>query len=159
MNPRLHHRFKACWGLHPQTPGCIPTLVLAMLHPNINVGCATSQYQCWLCCIPMVMLAVLHPNISVGCTTFQYLSFNNHLHVPVSADHFFIYLILFFIFTKYYTIKYQSIITSGYTIFSVTGLSILLSHIALILCTEVTQETATYNCPCVNTAFLRSNPT
>ena len=40
-----------------------------------------------------------------------------------------------------------------------TGLSILLSHIALILCTEVNQETATYNCPCVNTAFLRSNPT
>ena len=43
--------------------------------------------------------------------------------------------------------------------FLVTGLSTLLSHIALILCTEVTQETATYNCLCVNTAFLASNPT
>ena len=27
-----------------------------------------------------------------------------------------------------------------------------------MLCTDVTFDTATYNCPCVNTAFLRSNP-
>ena len=40
-------------------------------------------------------------------------------------------------------IKIQLIITSGYTMFLVTGLSTLLSHIALILCTEVTRETAT----------------
>ena len=43
--------------------------------------------------------------------------------------------------------------------FLVTGCADLLSHIALMLCTEVTREIATYNCPCVNTAFLRSNPT
>ena len=49
VNPCLRHGFKACRGLRPQTPGCIPTSVLAALHPNISVGCATSQHQCWLC--------------------------------------------------------------------------------------------------------------
>ena len=43
--------------------------------------------------------------------------------------------------------------------FLVTGESNLLSQIALILCTDVTPEIATYNCLCVNTAFLRSNLT
>ena len=42
------------------------------LHPNISVGCATSQYQCWLCYIPVFVLAVLYPSISVGCATPQY---------------------------------------------------------------------------------------
>ena len=49
VNPCQRHGFKACRGLRPRTPGCIPTLVLAALHPNISVGCATSQHQCWLC--------------------------------------------------------------------------------------------------------------
>ena len=53
-HPCLCHRFKACWGLHPQTPGCIPTLVLAVLHPSI---------KCWLHYIPA---------LSVGCTTSQH---------------------------------------------------------------------------------------
>ena len=43
--------------------------------------------------------------------------------------------------------------------FLVTGFSILLSHITLMLCTEVTHDIPTYNCPCVNTAFRTSNPT
>ena len=38
---------------------------------------------------------------------------------------------------------YQSIITSGYTMFLVTGSFKLLSHIALIFQTDVTQEAAT----------------
>ena len=42
VNPCLRHGFKACRGLRPRTPGCIPTLVLAALHPNISVGCAAS---------------------------------------------------------------------------------------------------------------------
>ena len=42
VNPCRRHGFKACRGLCPQTPGCIPTLVLAALHPNISVGCAAS---------------------------------------------------------------------------------------------------------------------
>ena len=49
--------------------------------------------------------------------------------------------------------------TSGYTIFLVTGVPTLLSQITLRLYTEVTLETATYNCPWVKTAFLTSNPT
>ena len=37
-HPCLCHGFKACWGLCPRTPGCIPTLVLAALHPSISVS-------------------------------------------------------------------------------------------------------------------------
>jgi hypothetical protein len=37
------------------------------LHPNINVGCALSQYLCWLPFIPTLVLAALYPNIIVGC--------------------------------------------------------------------------------------------
>jgi hypothetical protein len=37
----------------------------------------------------------------------------------------------------------QSIITSGYTMFLVTGHAKLLSHITLMLCTEVMHDTAT----------------
>ena len=55
-HPRLCHGFKACQGLCPWTPRCIPTLVLAALHHNLNVGCATSQYQCWLHYIPILVL-------------------------------------------------------------------------------------------------------
>ena len=35
--------YRKVQGLCPQTPGCIPTLVLAALHPNLDVGCTTSQ--------------------------------------------------------------------------------------------------------------------
>ena len=41
---------------------------------------------------------------------------------------------------------YTLTITSGYTMFSFTKVANLLSHIILILCTEVTLEIATYNC-------------
>ena len=50
----------------------IPVFVLAALHPSIHVGCATSQYLCWLRYIPVLVLAALHPSISVGCATPQY---------------------------------------------------------------------------------------
>ena len=42
--------------------------------------------------------------------------------------------------------------------FLVTGQANLLSHIALISYTDVTWDTPTYNCPCVKTGFLGSNP-
>jgi hypothetical protein len=47
-HPRLQHGLKACQGLRPWTPGCIPTFMLAVLYPNMNVGCPLSQHQCWL---------------------------------------------------------------------------------------------------------------
>jgi hypothetical protein len=43
--------------------------------------------------------------------------------------------------------------------FLVMGASNLSSQIALIFQTDVTRETATYSCPWVKTALLRSNPT
>jgi hypothetical protein len=43
-HPCLQHRFKACRGLRPRTPGCIPVLMLAVLYPNIDVGYALSQH-------------------------------------------------------------------------------------------------------------------
>jgi hypothetical protein len=41
-HPCLQHGFKACRGLRPRTPGCIPTLSLAALYLNINLGCPKS---------------------------------------------------------------------------------------------------------------------
>ena len=68
-------------------------------------------------------------------------------------------IILFMIKIKLNINQIQSIITSGYTMFLVTGPSKLLSQIALIFQIDVTREIATYSCPCVKTAFLRFNPT
>ena len=52
-HPHLQHGFRACWGLCPRIPGCIPILVLAALIPN---------HQSWLCFIPILVLPKLYPN-------------------------------------------------------------------------------------------------
>jgi hypothetical protein len=75
VNLCLQHGFKACWGLHLWTPGCIPTLVFTVQNPN---------NQSWLHFIPILVFCfnlvnLFHISLSVLCQLVYLFHIGSHV--------------------------------------------------------------------------------
>ena len=104
-HPPLQHRFRACRGLRPWTPGCIPIIVLAVLDPNhlswllfwsVHLFCLSTHSHLSICSIhPFTSVHLFHLST---CSHLWIYSICPPIHIcpPVPSVHPFTSVHLFY---------------------------------------------------------------